>query len=259
MDYAPWLTLEENRKGVLDLDITKGCSSGLALNKRGCYGLCYAAREAHTRGFNFSKTVVRKFHSQSHYEKTIREIRKSRSRFVRIGTSGDPSEAWDGVKILCRLLIPSGKPAVIVTKHWFTASDEILRDLIKSGTYLNTSISALDTEAQREYRLEQYYRYTRLGGYSVLRVVTVNADSRHSTGEKIKRIQDDLLSRPHVIDDPLRAPRTYPLVKAKIIRLTRDKNSGGSQLVSLHRPDIWTDTCYNCPDQCGLLMFGANE
>jgi hypothetical protein len=256
VNYGAWITLEENRKGVLDLDTTKGCESGMAATAGGCYGLCYAARAAKTRGLTFDITAVRHFRSVRAYRRILSDIRRSRSRFVRIGTSGDPSEAWLWTVTVCSMLEPAEKPVVVITKHWRTASDYELRRLVDSRVVLNTSVSALDTDAQRDHRLEQYTRFARLGGRSVLRVVTIDANLENEVGRRLADIQSRLLEFPRVIDNPLRAFRTSPLVRQGIIRLTLAPGyRGGRQLVSLHDAGVWLGTCAERPEQCGLSFF----
>jgi len=44
--YSDKIALIKNDRGVYSLDTSIGCSSGMAENKRGCYGECYAAKSA---------------------------------------------------------------------------------------------------------------------------------------------------------------------------------------------------------------------
>jgi hypothetical protein len=48
--YHPILTATLNRKGVLDVDTVKGCTIGLAKYPKGCYGECYAYKNARRYG-----------------------------------------------------------------------------------------------------------------------------------------------------------------------------------------------------------------
>lgn len=255
MKYSRAITIEDNLKGVLDLDVTKGCASGIAATKDGCYGLCYAARAARRRGLDFSKTVVRHFKSWDHYNQICLAIRKSPCLFVRVGTAGDPSEAWAHTARVCEMICGARKPIIVITKHWQRADDDILLRLKGAGVYLNTSTSPLDTEAQREYRLSQYVRFLSMGGRSVLRVVTVNPNKETPEGRALYDIQNELLSHSHVIDNPLRAFKNYPLVRRGIIELQKAPGHAKAQLVSLHDESVYLGHCSSCPDQCGVTMF----
>lgn len=145
--FKSFISIAMNAKGVLDLDTTKGCAHGLALDPRGCYGNCYAARMSAARGVDFSRTAIRHFRSRSELRAIQLEILRSPALFVRIGTAGDPSEAWEHTAKVINKIVPARKPIVLITKHWIKASDEILEYLVKAKVYLNTSTSPLDTPA----------------------------------------------------------------------------------------------------------------
>ena len=58
--YSNVLTADVNDKGVLDVDVVKGCTAGMnARPGSGCYGACYAAKIAKYRGIDFSVSVTR--------------------------------------------------------------------------------------------------------------------------------------------------------------------------------------------------------
>jgi hypothetical protein len=60
------LTIDVNQKGVLDVDVVKGCTSGIAAHgEKGCYQACYAASIARFRGIDFSRAMVRKVRSRA--------------------------------------------------------------------------------------------------------------------------------------------------------------------------------------------------
>jgi len=151
--YNDLITLVQNERGIWDLDTTKGCTSGTALNKKGCYNDCYAARSAKIYGIDFTKTVKRSFKNESHRFLISRQIEKVDLPFIRIGVTGDPSEEWqhtiDVIKQIrfnrqLDLFNLSLKDVVIITKHWKTLSDYQLNELSKLDVCINTSVSALD-------------------------------------------------------------------------------------------------------------------
>lgn len=249
-----------NGKGVLDLDVTKGCSRGTALDPNGCYGLCYACRISKANGYDFSHTIIRQFRDPGDFFSKMKEIAQSPARFVRIGTMGDPSEAWDQVAHIADYVSRAGKPIVIITKHWIEAPDDILRSLIRIGAYINTSISPLDTESQIAYRLGQFHRIQDKGGRSILRIVTIDPNLDHPEGRRLAIIQAKMMGIRPLIDNPLRAFRSSPIVKDGIIRLQKAKiHTERSVLVSLHSPEIYLGSCPDCPDQCGLNLIPKAE
>ena len=94
-EYKTEITLTNNGRGIWTLDPSIGCNSGLADNEKGCYNDCYAARYSKKYGYDFSKTVLRHFKDEKHIESIVRKINKVDMPFIRMGTSGDPSENWE--------------------------------------------------------------------------------------------------------------------------------------------------------------------
>lgn len=247
--YRSQLAVTVNDKGVLDLDTVKGCTEGMQATPGGCYGCCYAARIAAFRGWDFSQSRVR-YWRKAELRGIGRELARHRDLFVRVGTMGDPSHDWEWLEVAVRNLLPANPRWVVVTKHWHTAPDAVFASLARMGVVLNTSISALDTEAQRQHRLEQYERYP---GPSTLRVVTCDFVHEHPEGARLAAVQDDLLARPRSLDNPLRLPGlSYPLLTEGIIRARRVHDLNSNVLMSLHSDDVYVGRCRDCPDQCGL-------
>ena len=55
-EYSTTLTAVVNEKGVVDVDVVKGCTDGMkAYPGGGCYGSCYALKIARMRGLVFEK------------------------------------------------------------------------------------------------------------------------------------------------------------------------------------------------------------
>ena len=94
-DYSPKISLTQNSRGIYSLDTSIGCNSGMTNEKGGCYGDCYAAKSAKLYGYDFSKTVLRDFVNEKHRRKIVDGINRVKLDFIRIGTSGDPSENWE--------------------------------------------------------------------------------------------------------------------------------------------------------------------
>ena len=203
-NYIEDISATSNRKGVLDIDTVKGCAFGMkAYPCGGCYGLCYACKISTLYGFDFSKSISRKFLNRFAIERTVR--RHSESWF-RIGTMGDPCHDWDLTVMVCKWL-GRFKTPIIITKHWVEMSDEQAQTMKESGAIINTSISPLDSHTERVYRLHQFNRMKRLGLRSVLRIVSCEFGETH-TGKELSAIQKELFKNSPVIDNPLRIPKT---------------------------------------------------
>lgn len=253
--YSDRLSAEVNSKGVLDVDTVKGC---LAINDvdGGCYGSCYAAKIANFRGIDFSIPVVRMLHGYTHAKRIEDAVRAAPQGFFRVGTMGDPSFAWDHTINIVTWLAPFAVP-VIVTKHWRLLDDGGLCRLIECGAVLNTSISALDTPAQLAHRERQIRRYAVFGGISVARIVSCDFNRDTPEGARMATIQDRLFNEhAHIIDNPLRVPRTHRLVDNGVIRVRMMSDLNSMCNISLARNNTYVGKCDQCPDLCGIASCG---
>jgi hypothetical protein len=257
--YRDILTADVNQKGVLDVDTVKGCTRGMnARPDGGCYNACYAERIARFRGLDFSHAVVRKVYGSAHADRIVRAVKAAPQGFFRIGTMGDPCHAWQHTVEVVEWLSPYAVP-VIVTKHWYRATDEHFRRLVACGAVLNTSVSALDTPAELSHREKQITRYEDLGGVSVARIVSCDFDRATREGSRMALIQDRLFAFPHVIDNPLRVARTHALVQSGAIRVQVVQDLASKRTVSIARPDAYVGHCGSCADQCGLSSCGSEH
>jgi hypothetical protein len=250
--YQPFLTASENQKGVLDVDTVKGCTLGMRARPGvGCYGECYAAKTAARYGIDFSVSVSRKIAPWT-WASVFDTVRDHPATWYRIGTAGDPCHDWENTLTVCEALRPTGKRPVVITKHWIVMSDEQIARFAALGGVMNTSTSGLDTPQETKHRVRQIERFHAAGVRSINRIVTCDFGLTDEAVERKAR-QDFLLSIDPVIDNPLRASRSNPLVLDGTIALTRmDTSVGGGKLVSLHRSDVYLGTCPDCPDQCGV-------
>ena len=254
--YSSVITVTKNGKGVIDVDTVKGCSLGMqAYPGGGCYDECYAYKIATRYGFDFTKSVSRKFVDREHLNTITRLLNSYDTTWYRIGTTGDPSYDWNNTIVVCNALRHTMKIPVIVTKHWIKLKDEQINKLKHLGVIFNTSTSGMDTDNEIEYRVEQIKRLKQLGIKSINRVVTCNYGNSDWARSCVKK-QNYLLSITPIIDNPFRCSNTNFHVKNGDIILTNKQFSvgGGGKLVSLHRDDIYLGTCYNCPDQCGVTV-----
>lgn len=250
--YRDYLTVDTNDKGVVDVDTVKGCTSGIAAHgPRGCYQACYAASIARFRGLDFSRSVVRQVRTKAQAKQIERAVKASPLGFFRIGTMGDPSHAWEETVRTVEWLAPHAVP-VIVTKHWRRASASHLSRLVKCGAIINTSISALDSAKHLAHREAEIARYSEVGGVSVARVVSCDFNCNTPEGARMGAVQRRLMAMPLVIDNPLRAASTHPLVVDGVIRLRKVRDLEAIRTISLHDgSSAYVGHCSGCSDLCG--------
>ena len=87
--YKDILTVVMNKKGVLDVDTVKGCYYGMkAYPDKGCYNDCYAYRNAHMYGIDFTVSIKRKIMGREHRGTLIRMMNLYNISWYRIGVSG---------------------------------------------------------------------------------------------------------------------------------------------------------------------------
>lgn len=258
--YRPVLTAEVNRKGVLDIDVVKGCSLGLgAHGPRGCYDACYAALIARFRGIDFARAVTRKVVSCAHAKAIEKTVRAAPLGFFRVGTMGDPCHDWSATVETVEWLAPLATP-VIVTKHWRRATDDQFLRLIACGAVLNTSISALDTAKELRRREREIARYAGMGGKSVARIVSCDFDARTERGQAMSVEQARLFTSYKSIDNPLRVPRTHPLVADGVIRVRRMMDIASMRSISVSESsNSYTGHCDGCSDKCGMAFSGGRS
>lgn len=252
--YSKRLTVVTNRKGVLDVDVVKGCTLGMkAYPNGGCYGVCYASSSAKLYGFDFPVSVSRK-PLEEERKQIEKAIRKHDATWFRIGNMGDPCHDWDNVAETCEWLHKIKTP-IIVTKHWRPMADEYLPRFLACGAVFNTSISALDTPEEREVRIEQWMRLRKVGIPSILRIVSCQFGDTDA-GRAYAEIQDDLfaIAGKLVIDNPLRIPANDSRVLTGDIIVKRHTNLGGGAWVSIANDETYIGTCAACPDQCGAPL-----
>ena len=220
--YGSRITAVVNKKGVLDVDTVKGCELGMKAHPGGgCYGECYACKTAKTYGMDFTKSISRKL-SKKGNSYLLNKVYQHDAGWYRIGTSGDPSHDWDNTIEVCQLLSYTHKTPVIITKHWIELEPYQIEAFADLGAVFNTSVSALDTDEELPYRMEQFERLSEFGVESVLRVVTCDfADTLQ--GRIMANIQEQLLSNGNAIDNPLRVSKSNPMLLAGDIIAVKKK------------------------------------
>jgi hypothetical protein len=252
--YLPILTVVENGKGVLDVDTVKGCTLGMQSRPDGgCYGDCYAYKDAKRYGVDFFTSISRKITTWNRIDIFL-AVQNHYATWYRIGVAGDPCHDWENTISVCEELKGTGKVPVIITKHWIPLSDGHLVRLKNVGAVINTSTSGLDTDAQLKYRVKQMQRIKNAGVRSINRIVSCEYGSSKWAKEANNK-QNYLMTIKPIIDNPLRSSKSSERVKSGDIILTNRPDAiGGGKFVSLHSQDIYLGTCQDCPDQCGVEL-----
>lgn len=250
-EYSHRITLSRNARGIYSLDTVIGCASGMALNSKGCYGDCYAARYSKKYGYDFSKNVLRYFDDEKHIISIIKKINNSDMAFIRIGTSGDPSENWNHTLDVLDKIKECDKEIVIITKHWNNLSFNQLNELKKYNLTVNTSVSAMD---RREILHNGLCQYERLKPFcnSVLRVVTCDFNTENTIGADMAKIQEEITSSNEYIDTIFRVSKNNDLVKLGIVNIKEVKFLGKKCNVSKMNKKSFFGKCAKCPEQCGI-------
>lgn len=255
--YSNIIALTKNSRGIYSLDTSIGCNSGMANNHNGCYNDCYAAKSAKLYGYDFSKTVLRYFKDKKHELKIINQINNIQLDFVRIGTSGDPSENWEHTINVLKVISKSNKEIVIITKHWTLLTDEQLQYLNSINVCINTSISALDKPELMSICLYQYHRIKKYCK-SILRIVSCDFNLQNGKGLELSIIQKGLFNNKNIIDTVLRVNKNNDLVKQGIINVKQTKFLGKNALVSKYNKKTYFGKCSNCLEMCGQSLKTDN-
>ena len=249
--YSSKIALNKNSRGIYSLDTSIGCASGMANEVGGCYNDCYAAKAAKLYGYDFSKTVLRYFESEKYRRLVVGQINKIKLDFVRIGSSGDPSENWEHTISILKAIKSCNKQIVIITRHWTNLTADQLAYFSSVNVCVNTSVSALDKPELRANCLAQYER---LKPYckSVLRVVSCDFNLENEIGHRLAKIQADLFKNDGTIDTILRVNKRNELVKNGVINVAETMFLGKIALVSKLNKSTYFGKCSTCHEMCGL-------
>lgn len=252
-EYKSKISLTKNSRGIYSLDTSIGCSSGMSNNKGGCYNDCYAAKSAKLYGYDFSKTVLRFFENKKHEIKIVNQINKIKLDFVRIGTSGDPSENWDHTINVLKIISKSNKEIVIITKHWTSLTDEHLLFLNTINVCINTSVSALDNPILLKNCIEQYNRLKPFCR-SILRIVSADFNLQNEIGLKLSIIQHDLFKNEDTLDTVLRVNKNNKYVTDGIINIKQALFLGKKTNISKFDRKTYFGKCSSCHEMCGVKI-----
>lgn len=252
-EYSNIISLTKNSRGIYSLDTSIGCSSGMSNEVGGCYNDCYAAKSSKLYGYDFSKTVLRSFKDEKHRALIVNKINKIPLDFVRIGTSGDPSENWEHTINIIKCIENCNKEIVIITKHWTNLSELQLAYLGTVNVCINTSVSALDKPHLLENCLLQYHTLKKYCK-SILRIVSCDFNLDNPKGFELSKIQTELFKNTETLDTVLRVNKNNNLVKSKIIKVEQSTFLGKKTIVSKFKKNTYFGECSKCHEMCGITI-----
>lgn len=250
-EYSTKISLTKNSRGIYTLDPSIGCNSGMSNETAGCYNDCYAAKSSKLYGFDFSKTVLRDFEGEKHRRLILSQINKIKLDFVRMGTSGDPSENWHHTIKIIKAIEKCNKEIVIIAKHWNNLTDEQLEYFKTVNVCINTSVSALDKPHILNNGLLQHER---LKPYckSILRIVSADFNVNNLKGLELSKIQNELFKNTSVLDTVLRVNKNNRLAKDGVINVTESTFLGKKAIISKFKKSTYFGKCSTCHEMCGL-------
>lgn len=249
--YSNKITLARNSRGIYTIDPIIGCEPGMLKNKKGCFGDCYAARNARIFGYDFSKSILRDFENEKHLNLIINKANRIEFGFIRMGNSGDPSINWDHTIKIIDSLKNVNKPIVIITKHWEKLTLSQLKLISKYNVTINTSISSIDENLHE--KIEQYEILKKYCN-SVLRVVSFKFNCKNTEGLNYSLLQNWIFNNYEVLDTVFRCSKSNNLYKTGIINVAESKFLGDKCNVSMYNDNAYFGDCLNCIEKCGINM-----
>lgn len=257
-EYSPTISLTKNSRGIYSLDTVMGCASGMANEPGGCYGDCYAANASRRYGYDFTRSVLRSFESEWHRRSIVNRINRIPLDFVRIGSSGDPSEDWAHTVCILRGIDRCNKQIVIITRHWNTLTDEQLAYFGTINVCVNTSVSALDKPDVRANCIAQYNRLKPFCK-SILRVVSCDFNLDNVEGHERAKVQAELFRNDATLDTVFRPNKKNPLVTDGVVNVAKVKFMNSLVLASKHNPSTYLGKCSTCHEMCGVNMKAPKD
>ncbi len=155
----------------LTTDLFWGCLPASVV----CYGNCFAAKAAFSRGYNFGCRVENKLDIDLLREDLAHL--PSTQKFVKNGFNSDPSINWEKARDFAGTVTSSGLHLLFITKCLSHPTESILSDLANFGVELKVSISALDLDQPLNTRLSVLTKYQSLGGLAIPNVMTAKYEN----------------------------------------------------------------------------------
>jgi len=151
---------------TLTTDLFGGCLPGREV----CYGNCFAARAAYAAGIDFGARVP------NILDRDVLCVDLERlpasQRFLRNGWNSDPSWNWRDAVVLSQWIRESGRLTIFNTKSFTRLQPDTVRSLAAAKAELWVCVSAFDSDAQIEHRIDAIETFREAGGSAVPLVMT---------------------------------------------------------------------------------------
>lgn len=151
---------------TLTTDLFGGCLPGREI----CYGNCFAARAAYAAGIDFSARVPNIL-DRNVFCADLERLPASQ-KFLRNGWNSDPSWNWRDAVVLSQWIRESGRLTIFNTKSFTRLQPDTVRSLAAVKAELWLCVSAFDSDAQLEHRINSIETFREAGGCAVPLVMT---------------------------------------------------------------------------------------
>lgn len=121
----------------------------------------------------------------------------------------------------------------------------------KMNLCINTSVSALDKEKERERSIAQFNRVSPFVK-SVLRIVSCDFNLENEKGRKLSEIQRELFKNSPTIDTVFRPSKSNKFVIDGIVNAKPHYFNGKKQLASKFNLKTYMGKCGTCQEMCGV-------
>jgi len=151
---------------TLTTDLFGGCLPGREV----CYGNCFAARAAYAAGIDFGARVPNIL-DRDVLCADLERLPDSQ-KFLRNGWNSDPSWNWRDAARLSQWIRESGRLTIFNTKNFTRLQPDTVRSLAAAKAELWVCVSAFDSDAQIEHRIDTIETFREAGGCAVPLVMT---------------------------------------------------------------------------------------
>ena len=167
---------------TLTTDLFGGCLPGREV----CYGNCFAARAAYAAGTDFGARMPNIL-DRDVLCADLERLPPSQ-KFLRNGWNSDPSWNWRNALVLSQWIREAGRLTIFNTKSFTSLQPETIRSLAAAKAELWVCVSAFDSDAQIEHRIDTIETFREAGGCAVPLVMTTRFSE-----PKLNEKQDQLV------------------------------------------------------------------
>lgn len=214
---------------TLTTDLFGGCLPGREV----CYGNCFAARAAYAAGIDFGARVPNILDR----DVLCADLERlpAGQKFLRNGWNSDPSWNWRDADVLSQWIRESGRLTIFNTKSFTRLQPDTLRSLAAVKAELWVCISAFDSDAQIEHRIDTIETFREAGGCAVPLVMTTRFSEPELNAKQEQLVQYMIDHDLPAAENSLRFAPTSPVTAVLDRRRMRQIASTG---------DFWSGRLY---------------